>query len=89
MIDMSVMMMMSTISSVASFLVWGGGGGRPPNVPTEKKNHVHVNLYARASASETYIFSGLKIHLHTYTINAVPFYYLCYGALNNSILTKH
>ena len=29
----------------------------------------------RASASETYrpIFSGLKIHLHTYTINADPF----------------
>ena len=41
----------------------------------------------RASPSDTYrpIFSGLKIHLHTYTINAVPFYYLWYGAINDSI----
>ena len=45
----------------------------------------------RASASETYrpIFSGLKIHLHTYTINAVPFYYLWYGAINDSIGQTH
>ena len=51
-------------SSVASFLVC-----------TDRKKYVHVT-YARASASETYrpIFSGLKIHLDTYTINAVPFY---------------
>ena len=28
------------------------------------------------------IFSGLKIHLHTYTINAVPFWY---GAINDSM----
>ena len=32
--------------------------------------------YFRYFVSETYIFSGLKIHLHT--INAVPFYYLWY-----------
>ena len=30
-----------------------------------KKNHIHVKLYARASASETYIFPGLKL-LGTY-----------------------
>ena len=35
--------------------------------------------YFRYFVSETYIFSGLQIHLHTYTINAVPFYYLWYG----------
>ena len=53
------------------------------------------NLYARATASKTYIFSGLKIHLDT--INAVPFYYLWYGTIVwhykensiNSIPTKH
>ena len=57
-------------SSVASFLVWGGGGGeRPPNVPTEKKNHVHVT-HARASEA-----------------SSVPFYYLWYGAINDSIYT--
>ena len=50
-------------SSVASFLVLGGGGKTPKiNVPTEEKN---VHEYARASASETYIFSGLTIHLYT------------------------
>ena len=38
-----------------------------------------------ASASETYIC----IHLHTYTINAVFFNYLWYGAINDIILTKH
>ena len=42
----------------------------------------------RASASETYIFSGLKIHLHAYKINAVPFYYLWYSAINDSIINK-
>ena len=42
----------------------------------------------RASASETYIFSGLKIHLHTYTINAVPFYYLRYRARYKRQYTK-
>ena len=33
-----------------------------------------------ARASETYIFRT-QIHLHTYTINAVPFNYLWYGAI--------
>ena len=31
--------------------------------------------------SETYIFSGLKLHLHTHAINAVPCYYLWYGVV--------
>ena len=48
------------------------------------------NLYARASSSETYIyFRSQNIHLHTYTINAVPLYYLWYGTINDSILNKH
>ena len=29
----------------------------------------------RASASEIYVFSDLKRHLHTYTINAVVWHY--------------
>ena len=67
----------------------GGGGASPPNVPTEeKKNHVHVT-YTRERAPQKqiglYIFPGFKIHLHAYTINAVPFYYLWYGAINDSI----
>ena len=63
----------------------------PPQCTDRKINHVHVTYMRerakRASASDTYrpIFSGLKIHLHTYTINAVPFYYLWYGAINDSI----
>ena len=61
------------ISSIASFLVWGGGGGKTPKCTDRKKNSCTCKLYERASASETYIFSGLKIH--TYTINAVSFYY--------------
>ena len=66
-------------SSVASFLVWGGGGQDPQMYRQKKKNHVHVTYMRerakRASASETYTFSGLKI-LHANTINAVPLYYL-------------
>ena len=73
--------------SVSSFLVWAGGGGGAYLVACDRKNIMYCNLYARASASEAYrpIFSGLKIHLHTYTINAVPFCYLWYGAINDSI----
>ena len=33
--------------------------------------------------SETHIFSGLKLHLHIHTINAVPCYYLWYGVVYN------
>ena len=36
-----------------------------------------------------YFVSGLKLHLHTYTINAVSFYYLWYALyINDSIPTK-
>ena len=67
----------------------GGGGARPPNVPT-KKNHVHVTYTRerakRASTSETYIFSGLKIHLHTYIQStAVPF--ITYWGYTDKTLT--
>ena len=56
----------------------GGGGGRahdPQMYTDRKKIHVHVTyIYARASASERYLFSGLKI----------------LGAnINDSIPTKH
>ena len=40
--------------------------------------------YFRYFVSDTYLFSGLKLHLHTYTINAVSLY-----NLNDSIPTKH
>ena len=53
-------------SSVASFLVLGGGGGQDPKCTDRKKLHVHVidmcERAKRASASETYMFSSLKIH---------------------------
>ena len=59
----------------------------------QKKNYEFVTYMRerakRASASEIYVFSGLKIHLHTYTINVVPFYWFWYGAINDSVLTKH
>ena len=56
-------------SSVASFLLrgGGGGGGKTPKC-TDRKNYVYVTYMRertkRASASEIYAFSGLKIHLH-------------------------
>ena len=77
---------MCSFSSVASFWYWGGGGGaRPPNVYTgeEKKIMYICNLYARASALERYIFSGL---MH---IQSMQFPFITYGAINDSILTKH
>ena len=46
-------------SGIASFLVLGGGGGGDSQMYRQKSN-----LHARASASEAYTFSGLKIHLH-------------------------
>ena len=54
------------------------------NVPT-----TNICTYiARASLSETYIFRT-QIYLHTYTINAVSFNYLWYGAINYSLPTNH
>ena len=72
-------------SSVASFLVLGG---KTPKCTDRKKKSCTCNLYTRLR--NIYI-SGLKIHLNTYTINSVPFYYLWYGAIKDSIglLTKH
>ena len=77
---------LSPSSSVASSLVLGGGG-QDPEMYRRK-------LYVIARASEASerlrnIYSGLKIHLHTYTIIAVSFNYLLYGAINDIILTKH
>ena len=72
-------------SSVASFLVWGGGGGKTPKC-TDKKIYV---LILCERAPQKHIFSGLKIHLHTYTINAVSFNYLCYGIINDIIPSEH
>ena len=37
--------------------------------------------YFRYTLSEIYTFSGLKLYMHTYTINAVSFYFLWYGAI--------
>ena len=72
-----------TNSSVASFLLLGGGGGAsPPNVPTEEKNVYVSYMHERASASEIYVFSGLKIHLHTY-IQSMQWS----GAINHSTYT--
>ena len=69
------------LSSVASFLVLGGGGGKTPKC-TDK---IYMYLYCASERSERapqkHIFSGIKIHLHTYTINAVSFNYLWYGAI--------
>ena len=67
-------------SSVASFLV-RRGGGQAPQMYRQKKI---CNLYARGSASKTYIFQVSK-YICIHTINAVPFYYLWHGAI---IMTK-
>ena len=68
---------------------YGGGGGGARREMYRHKKRSTCNLYARVSASQTYIFSGLKIHvtsryMYTYTVytmNAVPFYYLWYDAI--------
>ena len=59
-----------TISSIASFLVWEGNS---PKFTDRKKIHVYVT-YMLEQASERSIL-GFKylLHLHTNTINAVPF----------------
>ena len=72
-------------SGVASLLVLPP----PPKCTDNIKRFTTCDLYAQASASEKN-FSGLKI-LVTSAINVVPFYYLWYGAINDSIPTtrKH
>ena len=55
-------------SSVASFLVFvrgGGGGARPPNVPTQI---IYVLILRERAAPQKHLFSGLKLHLHNYTM---------------------
>ena len=42
---------------------------------------IFLLVYFRFFVSETYIFSGLQLHIHTYTINAVSFHYLWYGTI--------
>ena len=74
-------------SSVASFLLLGGGGGgKTPKCTDRTKNHVYVfymrERAKRASASEIYVFSGLKIHLHSYTTMH------WYGTINDSMTDK-
>ena len=79
----------------------GGNWGLAPRYPKagyakagyhqmyrQKKDSQHITyIHARASTSETYIFSKYLLHLHTYTINVVPFYYLIwYGALNDKYI---
>ena len=67
-------------SSIASFLVWGrGGGARPPIVPTQ----IYIYIYCASERLRNIYFQDFKIHLHTYTINAVSFNYLWYGAIND------
>ena len=71
-------------SSVARLLVLGG---KTPKCTDRKRNHV---LILRERAPQKHIFSGLKVHLPTYTINAVSFIiYLWFGARNDIIQTKH
>ena len=61
---------------------WGGGGQAPQMYRQKKTNHVGLytlNLYARASASETYspIFSGLENNcMH---IQSMQFPLITYG----------
>ena len=71
---------------VASFLVWGGGGGKTPKCTDRKK----CNLYARASASETYIFRSPNTSAHHY--NQCSSLYITYGMVlcrqyNDKMLT--
>ena len=78
-------------SSVASCLVLGGGGKTPEC--TDKNNICTYIAWASEGerAPQKHIFSGLQIHLHTimsYTINAVSFNYLWYGAIYTTLYCK-
>ena len=55
----------------------------------KKKKSCICNFYARASASEIYIFSGLNIHLHKYTINAVVWHYKWQHDWQNTNIEKN
>ena len=74
----------------------GGGGGQDLEMYRKKeKDSSQVTMRQRAkwaNASETYIFSGLKILVtsaYIITINAASFYWLSYSAINESIPTQH
>ena len=73
---------------------WLRYGWLPPNVPTEEKKIKHITYACARERSErapqnhiSFQVSKYVLHLHTSTINVVPFYYLWYGALNDSIPT--
>ena len=57
----------------------------PPPPPGAKTTAISFNilLVLQTPLSQKHTFSGLKLHLHTYTntINAVSLYYLWYGAI--------
>ena len=73
-------------SSVASSLVGGGGGGsKTPNVLMGKR-FTTCNLYARASEAS----KSSEIYLLHLQFSLIPFIiYTWYGAINDSIPTKH
>ena len=47
----------------------GGGGANPQLYRQKKKTIMNIGIYIEIYR---HIFSGLKLNLHTYTINAVP-----------------
>ena len=71
-VDTTVLVFVTLITSVTSFLVLGGGA-RPPNVPTEKSN-----LYARASEASERLRNiiGIQIDLH---VQSMQFPFITYG----------
>ena len=62
--------MIEHISSVASFLLWGGGA-RPPNVPTEEKNHV---TYMRERGPQKYMYFQVSKYICIYIIQSMQWY---------------
>ena len=76
-------------TSVASFLVLGGGGGQAPQMYRQ-------NFFLLKCASERserapikHIFSGLKIHLHTYNQCSSLLLLLAWCYIYDSIMIKH
>ena len=77
-------------SSVASFLVLGAGGGgaRPRNVPA-KNICTYIARASEASERLRNIYFHDSKYIFIVIYNAVSFYYLWYGTINDTILTKH
>ena len=70
--------MVRTVAYIVSFVIWERGGGvRPPNVPTEKYTRT-CNLYARVSASETYILKSQNF-TSAYIYNQCSSFFITYG----------